>query len=283
MDRREIVVIASSRGGLPVLRTLVAGIAADFPVPICIVQHIGRHRTILPELLSRWGRLDASEALHGEPPQAGRIYVAPSDRHMIVRGGGLWLLDTAAENFTRPAADPLFRSAAREYGAGAIGVVLSGDLDDGAAGLAAIRARGGYGIVQDPDECEAPSMPRSALAAAGADAVARAGELPQAIHAAVYGARAKEQRKMADLRDLDRESRIAEGASSIPGFSTKSARVPHSRAPVATACSGACATIVRCDTDAIPGMRFPRFLSTTRKPRKRKMRYGRRSARFTSA
>jgi two-component system chemotaxis response regulator CheB len=197
---------------------LVAGIAADFPVPICIVQHIGRHRTILPELLSRWGRLDASEALHGESPEAGRIYVAPPDRHMIVRGGDLWLLDTAAENFARPAADPLFRSAAREYSAGAIGVVLSGDLDDGAAGLAAIRARGGYGIVQDPDECEAPSMPRSALAAAGADAVATAEELPRTLHAAVYGARAKEQRKMADLRDLDHESRIAEGGLVDPGL-----------------------------------------------------------------
>ncbi|AOI80815.1 chemotaxis protein CheB [Burkholderia sp. NRF60-BP8] len=220
MDRRDIVVVASSRGGLPVLRTLVAGIAADFPVPICIVQHIGRHRTILPELLSRWSALDAREARHGQPPQAGRIYVAPPDRHMIVRGGNLWLLDTAAENFTRPAADPLFRSAAREYGPGAIGVVLSGDLDDGAAGLAAIRARGGYGIVQDPDECEAPSMPRSALAAAGADMVARAGELPQAIHAAVYGERVKERRKMADLRDLDHldhESRIAEEGLVEPG------------------------------------------------------------------
>lgn len=218
MDRRDIVVIASSRGGLPVLRTLVAGVAADFPVPICIVQHIGRHRTMLPELLSRWGTLDASVALQGEPPQAGRIYVAPPDRHMIVRDGNLWLLDTAAENFARPAADPLFRSAAREYGAGAIGVVLSGDLDDGAAGLAAIRARGGYGIVQDPDECEAPSMPRSALAATGADAVAKAGELPGTIHAAVYGACVKEQRKMADLRDLDHESRIAEDGLVDPGL-----------------------------------------------------------------
>lgn len=210
MDHRDIVVIASSRGGLQVLRTLAAGFARDLPVPICIVQHIGRHRTMLPELLSQWGILDASEAIHGESAQAGRIYVAPPDRHMVLRGGYIRLLDTAAENFARPAADPLFRSAAREYGPGAVGVVLSGDLDDGAAGLAAIRARNGYGIVQDPDECEAPSMPRSALAAAGADAVARAMELPRAIYAAVHGAQVKERRKMADLRDLDRESRIAE-------------------------------------------------------------------------
>ncbi|HDR9318917.1 chemotaxis protein CheB [Burkholderia vietnamiensis] len=216
MDHRDIVVIASSRGGLPVLRILAAGLAADLPVPICIVQHIGRHRTMLPELLARWGTLNARQAVHGERPQAGQIYVAPPDRHLVLRAGRFCLLDTAAENFTRPAADPLFRSVAREYGPGAVGVVLSGDLDDGSAGLAVIRARDGYGIVQDPDECEAPSMPRSALAAAGADAISRADELPRAIHAAVYGARVEEKAKMAELRDLDGEARIAEGGLVTP-------------------------------------------------------------------
>ncbi|RKU01077.1 chemotaxis protein CheB [Burkholderia sp. Nafp2/4-1b] len=216
MNHRNIVVIASSRGGLQVLRALVAGFAEDLPVPICIVQHIGRHRTMLPELLTRWGPLFASQATQGERPQAGRIYVAPPDRHMILRGGIFRLLDTAAENYARPAADPLFRSAAREYGAGVVGVVLSGDLDDGAAGLAAIRARDGYGIVQDPDECEAPSMPRSALAAAGADAVARTDELPRTIHAAVYGAPGEERGKMAEFRALDAEARIAENGLVTP-------------------------------------------------------------------
>ncbi|WP_175923014.1 chemotaxis protein CheB [Burkholderia latens] len=216
MDHRDIVVIASSRGGLPVLRTLVSGLGADLPVPICIVQHIGRHRTMLPELLTQWGTLNASEAVHGELPEAGQIYVAPPDRHLVLRAGRFGLLDTAAENYTRPAADPLFRSVAREYGSGAVGVVLSGDLDDGSAGLAAIRARNGYGIVQDPDECEAPSMPRSALAAAGADAIARADELPRIVHAAVHGARVKEKAKMAELRDLDGEARIAERGLAMP-------------------------------------------------------------------
>lgn len=216
MNHRNIVVIASSRGGLPVLRTLVAGFAADLPVPICIVQHIGRHRTMLPELLTRWGALFATQAIQGEHPQPGRIYVAPPDRHMILRGGIFRLLDTAAENYARPAADPLFRSVAREYGAGVVGVVLSGDLDDGSAGLAAIRARDGYGIIQDPAECEAPSMPRSALAAAGADAIARTDDLPRTIHEAVYGARVEEKGKMAELRDLDDEARIAEDGLVTP-------------------------------------------------------------------
>lgn len=216
MDQRDIVVIASSRGGLPVLRALVAGLPAGLPVPLCIVQHIGRRRTMLPELLTRWGTLNASEAVHGELPRAGRIYIAPPDRHLVLRDGRFRLLDTAAENFARPAADPLFRSVAREYGPGVVGVVVSGDLDDGSAGLAAIRARGGYGIVQDPDECEAPSMPRSALAAAGADAIARSDELPRVIHAAVHGARVARKHKVAALHALDTESRIADGGVAAP-------------------------------------------------------------------
>ncbi|PLP99544.1 chemotaxis protein CheB [Cupriavidus pauculus] len=210
MDNRNIVVIAASRGGLPVLRTLVASIAPDVPVALCIVFHIGRHRSILPELLSRWGPLKARHAVHGEILELGRIYVAPPDRHMILRDGYLYLLDTAAENFARPAADPLFRSAAREYEAGVVGVVLSGDLDDGAAGLAAIHARGGYGLVQDPDDSEAPSMPRNALAAGGADAVAKVVDLSQLLHAAVRGAKRLQETEMTTRPDLDREAEIAE-------------------------------------------------------------------------
>jgi two-component system chemotaxis response regulator CheB len=216
MEHRDIVVIAASRGALPVLKELVAKIAPDLPVAVCIVLHIGRHRSILPELLTRWGPLKASHAVHGETLQIGRIYVAPPDRHMILRKGILCLLDTAAENFARPAADLLFRSAAREYRARVVGIVLSGDLDDGAAGLAAIRARGGYGVVQDPGDCEAPSMPRSALAAAGADAVAKVDDLSRVFHAAVRGARRREATQMTIRPDLDREAEIGESGRVTP-------------------------------------------------------------------
>ncbi|MBT2790406.1 chemotaxis protein CheB [Paraburkholderia strydomiana] len=215
MDHRDIVVIAASRGGIPVLKALVAQLDPKLPVALCIVLHIGRHPSLLPELLSRWGPLKATHAAHGEVLQTGRIYVAPPDRHMVLRDGYLFLLDTATENFARPAADPLFRSAAREYRTRVVGVVLSGDLDDGAAGLAAIRARGGYGVVQDPDDCEAPSMPRSALAAAGADAVAKIGDLPQALHAAVRGAK-REENLMTTRPDLDREAQIGESGLVTP-------------------------------------------------------------------
>jgi two-component system chemotaxis response regulator CheB len=216
MDHRDIVVVAASRGALPVLRTLVAALAPDLPAIVCIVLHIGRHRSILPELLSRWGPLEATHAVHGQVLETGRIYIAPPDRHMVLRDGSVYLLDTAAENFSRPAADPLFRSAAREYQKRAVGVVLSGDLDDGAAGLAAVRARGGYGVVQDPRDCEAPSMPSSALAAAGADAVAKVNDLSRIIHAAVRGAKRREEVQMAIRSDLDREAQIGESGLVMP-------------------------------------------------------------------
>jgi two-component system, chemotaxis family, protein-glutamate methylesterase/glutaminase len=216
MDHRDIIVIAASRGALPVLKVLVTNLAPNLAATICIVMHIGRHRSILPELLSRWGPLEAIHPSNGEAVERGRIYVAPPDRHMVLRDGTLRLLDTATENFARPAADPLFRSAAAEYTTRAVGVVLSGDLDDGAAGLAAIRARGGYAVVQDPDDCEAPSMPRSAIAAAGSDAIATRDGLSQVLHDAVMGAGRSKEHDMTNLPELDREARIAERGLATP-------------------------------------------------------------------
>ncbi|MEC5406108.1 chemotaxis protein CheB [Paraburkholderia sp. MPAMCS5] len=216
MEHRDIVVIGASRGALPVLRMLVSNLPPDLKATLCIVMHIGRHRSVLPELLSRWGPLRATHPVHGEAVQSGRIYVAPPDRHMILRGGLVRLLDTATENFARPAADPLFRSAAVEYQARVIGVVLSGDLDDGAAGLASVRARGGYGVAQDPDDCEAPSMPRSAIAAGGADAVVKANDLANVLHAAIKGEIRREEHPMTNRPDLDREARIGESGLVSP-------------------------------------------------------------------
>ncbi len=216
MAHRDIVVIGASRGALTVLKKLVAGLAPDLDATVCIVLHIGRHHSILPELLSRAGPLKASHPQQGERMERGRIYVAPPDRHMVVREGKLRLLDTAAENFARPAADPLFRSAAAEYRKRVVGVVLSGDLDDGAAGLAAIRARGGYAVVQHPDSSDAPSMPHSALAAAGADAVAGPDDLPHVLQAAVRGAETHEAHSMTDRPDLDREAQLGECLRVLP-------------------------------------------------------------------
>ncbi|MEM5327883.1 chemotaxis protein CheB [Paraburkholderia sp. JHI2823] len=192
MESRHIVVIGGSRGAFGVLRTLAARLPPDLPAAVCIVLHVGRHESALPELISRWGPLPASHPVDGERVASGRIYVAPPDRHLRLSRHRLHLDDGAAENFARPAADPLFRSAAASYGEHVVAAVLSGDLDDGAAGLAIVRAHGGYCIVQDPADCEAPSMPCSALAAAGADAIASGERLADHILAAVHGAPRRE-------------------------------------------------------------------------------------------
>jgi two-component system, chemotaxis family, protein-glutamate methylesterase/glutaminase len=193
------------------LKTLAANLPPDLPAAVCIVLHVGRHESVLPQLMSKWGALPAIHPVDGEAWTSGRIYVAPPGRHMLLWQDELRLDEGAAENFSRPAADPLFRSAALSHGQRVVGVVLSGDLDDGAAGLATVRAHGGYCIVQDPADCEAPSMPRSALAAAGADIVTTIQQLTQHIVAAVHGAPPMHRREGHAMmtRDLDVEARIA--------------------------------------------------------------------------
>src|SRR5205085_8246445 len=131
-------------------------------------------RSVLPEILSRSGPLLATHAADGEPFRPGHIYVAPPDRHLVLRPDGRTMLTREArENHARPAVDPLFRSAARHYGPRVIGVVLTGSLYDGAAGLLAVRGAGGLAVVQDPRDAAVAAMPLNATQIAGADRVAK--------------------------------------------------------------------------------------------------------------
>jgi two-component system chemotaxis response regulator CheB len=136
---------------------------------------------VLPEILTRVGPLPAVHPTDREPLRYGRIYVAPPDHHMIVEGPAIRIEHGPTENGVRPAVDPLFRSAARTFGPRVIGIVLTGSLDDGTAGLAAVREAGGIAVVQDPEEAFAPSMPRSALEFVGADHVLPLREIPLLI------------------------------------------------------------------------------------------------------
>jgi two-component system chemotaxis response regulator CheB len=146
------------------LMTVARQLPRDLQAPVCIVLHLPSNAvSVLPRLLTRAGKVPASYAEDGETIQLGRIYIAPPDHHLLVEGGRFRLGRGARENGSRPAIDPLFRSIAQEHGPGAIGVVLSGALYDGTAGLKAIKAAGGIAIVQDPEEATYPSMPRSAL------------------------------------------------------------------------------------------------------------------------
>jgi two-component system, chemotaxis family, protein-glutamate methylesterase/glutaminase len=159
-----VIVIGASAGGVKALRAVVGGLAPELPAVVLVVLHISPHSpSALPRILDRAGPLPAVAAEHGMPAAPGVIYVAPADRHLLLHDGHLELSVGPIENGHRPAIDPLFRSAAAAYGAGAIGVVLSGARDDGTAGLAAIVERGGQAVVQDPNEALNRSMPASAL------------------------------------------------------------------------------------------------------------------------
>lgn len=167
-----VVVVGASLGGVEALGALVAGLPADLPAAVCVVQHLPPEAdSRLPAILGRAGPLPVAHPRDGEAMAPGRVYVAPPGRHLEVRPGVLALTDGPRENGSRPAADVLFRSAARHYGPRAVGVVLTGSLDDGSAGLVAIRAVGGVGVVQDPADAACPDMPLSAIAAAAPEHV----------------------------------------------------------------------------------------------------------------
>lgn len=162
MSRRDFIAIGTSSGGVDALRAVVSQLPGDLHATIAIVLHVGAHGSILPYLLNTAGPLHAVHAEDGETYVCGRIYVAPPDQHLIVEGSRLRLNHGAKENFARPAIDPLFRSAAAEIGSRVIGVILTGQLDDGAAGLEAIQLCGGATIVQDPADAFASGMPAHA-------------------------------------------------------------------------------------------------------------------------
>lgn len=167
--RRDIIVIGASSGGVRLLLDLAAALPVPVPASILLAQHIGTHPSLLPQLLRQRGGNPAMHARSGLSIEPGHIYVAPPDHHMLVVGNELRLTREAKENHTRPAIDPLFRSAAISMGPRVIGVVLSGRLDDGTAGLQAIKACGGLAVVQEPADAEAPEMPASASAHVAVD------------------------------------------------------------------------------------------------------------------
>jgi two-component system chemotaxis response regulator CheB len=184
----KIVVIGGSTGCIEPLKTILRGLPAGFPAAVLVVSHIGPRQSILPSILQAESAMPVRHAEQGEAIGPGVVLVAPPDVHLTVMQAAeryhVHLSRRPKENHCRPAIDPLFRSAATLFRQDAIGVILSGYLDDGVVGLQALKTLGGTTLVQDPDEAEVRDMPASALALVKADRVLPASGLAPALREA---------------------------------------------------------------------------------------------------
>ena len=175
----DVIVLGASADGIQSIGEILHGLPDDFAMPVLVVQHLGRRSSgLLPSILARQTPRRVVHPVPGDVLVPGVVYVAPPARHMLLRGSRILLSDGPEENYSRPAVDALFRSAAVSFGGGAIGVVLTGYLSDGTAGIAAIHDRGGVAIVQNPATAGAPQMPSSVLARVPVDYVCQLSDIP---------------------------------------------------------------------------------------------------------
>ncbi len=169
--RRNIIVIGASAGGIPALERMLKELPREIDASMFVVLHLSPDtHSSLDRVLGRFTGLPVMLARDLEPIKRRHIYVAEPDHHLILEQTQVRSIRGPKENWFRPSVDVLFRSAAYAFGPRVIGVVLSGMMDDGAAGLDAIKRRGGFTIVQDPDDARFPMMPEAALRAVSVDA-----------------------------------------------------------------------------------------------------------------
>lgn len=179
---RQAVAVGASAGGVEALTRLFRALPPGMPTPVFVVLHISpAGRSLLAPILARVTSARVVAAEDGMEVQEGAVYVAPPDRHLTVDGDRVRLTRQPRENGHRPSIDVTFRSIASAFGAGAIGVVLSGTRDDGSAGLRAIKEAGGLAFVQDPADAHYNAMPKNALGAVTPDAVLPVEQLAQRL------------------------------------------------------------------------------------------------------
>ena len=211
MPVRDIVVVGFSAGGIEPLLRLVGALPADFPGAVFVVHHFPPQSvSALPNILQRAATLDVAQAVDGEAIVPGSICVARPDQHLVLTGGRVRCTNGPREQGHRPAIDPLFRSAARTFGPRVVGVLLSGTLDDGTVGLIEIKARGGFALVQEPEEAAYPGMIMSALRSVAVDHVAPAREL-----AAILDRVAREEGPEQEPPPLDLHGDLTVGAGDL--------------------------------------------------------------------
>jgi two-component system chemotaxis response regulator CheB len=210
-QKRDVIVIGASSGGVTALLDLARTLPADFPAPIFVVQHVAPYAdSLLPQLMDEVSALKVKHPHDGEEVQPGTIYVARPNHHLLVEDGKVLVKSGPKENRFRPSIDALFRSAAYSYGPRVIGVVLTGYLDDGTSGLWSIQRLGGLTIVQDPLDAQSPAMPTNALEFVEADYVVPLAELTALlVRLTTEPAAAKRKVSKADLKRLDMEVSIA--------------------------------------------------------------------------
>jgi two-component system chemotaxis response regulator CheB len=224
---RDLIVIGTSAGGLEALDQLIGQLPTDLPASIVIVQHMDRGNSGEP-LLRRLGRHQAFHpklAEHGERLNTSRIYIAPPDNHLLIKKRKILVTKGAAENRYRPGIDPLFRSAAVSHGSRVIGVVLTGMMDDGTAGLIAVKRCGGVTVVQDPRDAAYSGMPLSALDNATVDYCVSIAEMGPLLTTLVSQ---RQGRAKAVPEDVRTEAAIAERVlSDISQVNTLGEQVPY--------------------------------------------------------
>jgi two-component system chemotaxis response regulator CheB len=185
----EIVAMAASAGGLTAVTRVLSGLPANFGAIVVFVQHLDpRHRSLMPEIMSRRSKLPVTQAVDGMDLEPGHVYLAPPDKHLLVnRDATVSLSQTELVNFVRPSADLLFESVAAAYGERAIAVVLTGTGKDGSMGVTAIKQRGGTVIAQDEASSEFFGMPSAAIRTGAVDFVLSLDEMPEALQLLVAG------------------------------------------------------------------------------------------------
>ncbi|QJX49004.1 chemotaxis protein CheB [Hymenobacter taeanensis] len=216
-QRRDIVVIGASSGGVAALLELARTLPANFPAPIFVVQHVAPYAdSLLPQLMNQVSALTVKHAHNGEKVEAGNIYVARPNHHLLVENDTVLVTNGPKENRFRPSIDALFRSAAYSYGPRTIGVVLTGYLDDGTSGLWSIQRLGGLTVVQDPHDAMSPAMPVNALEFVQADHIVPLAELTALlVQLTAEHAPSKPQTAKADLEQIDLELRIAKNENAF--------------------------------------------------------------------